>query len=119
VAAAAKSEAVVALFAVKMATKFIGVFPTSFGFRVQRRQVWYTTMMMLTRLTFGSISDLFGYTHGFIDRGQYSVLVTVVVLTALVPTMIAQAFFYHRFHGLSWGRSRRGSEAEAEPIDVG
>jgi hypothetical protein len=30
---------------------------------------------------------------GIIDRAQFSVLVTVVVLTAVVPTAIAQRFF--------------------------
>jgi hypothetical protein len=45
------------------------------------------------------------------------VLVTVVVLTALVPTLIAQAFFLPRSHDLSWGRRMRAEE-EAEPIDA-
>lgn len=109
--------AVVLLFAVKMAAKFVGVFPSALGFRVQGRQAWYTTMMMSTGLTFGSISALFGYTHGYIDRGQYSVLVTVVVLTALVPTLIAQALFYPRFHQLAWGRTMQG-EGEPEPAEA-
>jgi len=102
---------VVVLFGVKMVAKFIGVFPTAAGFGVGGRQRWYTTMMMSTGLTFGSISALFGYTHGFIDRGQYSVLVTVVVMTALVPTLIAQAFFQPRDHDLAWGRSAEGEHA--------
>jgi Kef-type K+ transport system membrane component KefB len=106
--------AVVALFGVKMVAKFIGVFPATLGFGVRDRQGWYTTMMMSTGLTFGSISALFGYTHGFIDRGQYSVLVTVVVLTALVPTLIAQAFFLPRVHDLAWGR---GTPTQEE-VDV-
>jgi Kef-type K+ transport system membrane component KefB len=96
--------AVLALFAVKVVAKFAGVFPTTFGFGVRGRQGWYTTMMMSTGLTFGSISALFGYTHGLLDRGQYSVLVTVVVMTALLPTLVAQIFFRPRSHDLSWGR---------------
>lgn len=109
--------AVLALFGVKVAAKFIGVFPATIGFGIRGRQGWYTTMMMSTGLTFGSISALFGYTHGFIDRGQYSVLVTVVVLTALVPTLIAQTFFLPRSHDLRWGRTMRAEEA-VEPVDV-
>ena len=108
--------AVLALFAVKVAAKFVGVFPTTFGFGVRGRQGWYTTMMMSTGLTFGSISALFGYTHGFVDRTQYSVLVTVVVLTALVPTLIAQTLFQPRSHELRWGRTTR--EQEAQPVDA-
>lgn len=116
-AVAAGLGAVVVLFAVKMAAKFVGVFPAALGFGVRGRQAWYTTMMMSTGLTFGSISALFGYTHGYIDRSQYSVLVTAVVLTALVPTLIAQALFYPRFHHLRWGQTMQG-EGEAEPADA-
>jgi len=46
-----------------------------------------------TGLTFGSISALYGLTHGFITRTQYTVLVTVVILSAFVPTLIAQMLF--------------------------
>jgi Kef-type K+ transport system membrane component KefB len=85
---------VVLLFGVKVGAKILGVLPASRAFGIGGRQGWYTTMMMSTGLTFGSISALFGLTHGYISRAQYSVLVTVVVLTALVPTLIAQLFFF-------------------------
>jgi hypothetical protein len=49
--------------------------------------------MMATGLTFGTISALFGLEHQLIDRTQYTVLVTVVIGSAVVPTLIAQAFF--------------------------
>jgi Kef-type K+ transport system membrane component KefB len=94
--------AVAVLFGVKMITKVISVFPATRAFRIRGRQAWYTTMMMSTGLTFGSISALFGLTHGYIDRDQYSILVTVVVLTALLPTLIGQVFFYPRTTGLVW-----------------
>ena len=96
--------AVAVLFGVKMVTKVISVFPATRAFRIRGRQAWYTTMMMSTGLTFGSISALFGLTHGYIDRDQYSILVTVVVLTALIPTLIAQACF---IHGLPASLGRR------------
>jgi hypothetical protein len=48
---------------------------------------------MPTGLTFGSISALFGLTHGLIDRTQYTGLVTMVVLSAFVPTLIAEQLF--------------------------
>jgi Kef-type K+ transport system membrane component KefB len=99
------------LFAVKMVAKFVGVYPATLAFRVRGKQAVYTTMMMSTGLTFGTISALFGLTHGFIDRSQYSVLVTVVVMTALVPTLIGQFFFYPRAHHLAWG-------AENPPDDL-
>src|SRR6266540_4618092 len=50
-------------------------------------------LLMSIGLTFGTISATYGYTAGIIDRAQFSVLVTVVVLTAVLPTAIAQRFF--------------------------
>jgi hypothetical protein len=70
--------------------------------------------MMSTGLTFGSISALFGLTHGIIDRSQYSVLVTVVVLTALVPTLIAQTVFKPLTTHIELGRKARSSALVAQ-----
>jgi glutathione-regulated potassium-efflux system ancillary protein KefC len=67
---------------------------------------------MSTGLTFGSISALFGLTHGYIDRGQYSVLVTVVVLSALVPTLVANGLVYPHAHVLRWGAENPPEELE-------
>jgi hypothetical protein len=53
----------------------------------------YTTLLMSTGLTFGSISALFGLTHNIIDQTQYSLLIVAVVASAVVPTLIANAFF--------------------------
>ena len=53
----------------------------------------YTTLLMSTGLTFGTISALFGLTHKYITQDQYSILVTVVIGSAIVPTMIAQTWF--------------------------
>ena len=58
-----------------------------------RRERTYTTLLMATGLTFGSIAALFGLTHGLIDKAQYTELVTVVILSAFVPTLIAQQLF--------------------------
>jgi len=81
---------------VKMATKFIGVWPVARAFDFAHRESMYVTLLMSTGLTFGTISALFGLTNGIIDRDQYTVLVTVVILSALVPTLIAQQFFRPR-----------------------
>jgi hypothetical protein len=48
---------------------------------------------MSTGLTFGTISALFGLNAGVIDTTQFSLLVTVVVLSAVVPTAIAERWF--------------------------
>ncbi len=84
---------IVTLFLVKMVTKFIGVWPTAKAFRLPKRERTYTTLLMATGLTFGSISALYGLTHHLINRAQYTELVTVVILSAFVPTLIAQQFF--------------------------
>jgi hypothetical protein len=57
----------------------------------------YTTLLMSTGLTFGSISALFGLTHGIIDKGQYSLLIAVVIGSAVVPTIIANAWFVPKY----------------------
>ena len=69
------------------------MFPTARGFGLAFRENMYTTLLMSTGLTFGSISALFGYQRGFITQAQYTVLVTVVIASAVVPTLLAQAFF--------------------------
>jgi len=43
--------------------------------------------------------------HNIIDRQQYSVLVTVVILSAFVPTLVAQKFFQPTLRTMTaWGR---------------
>jgi Kef-type K+ transport system membrane component KefB len=53
----------------------------------------YTTLLMSTGLTFGSICALYGLTNGIIDQLQYTILVTAVIASAVVPTLIAQRWF--------------------------
>jgi Kef-type K+ transport system membrane component KefB len=84
---------VAAFFLMKMITKVCGVLPFTLTFGFGKRRGIYTTLLMATGLTFGSISALFGLTHGYIDRSQYTILVTVVILSAVVPTLIAERFF--------------------------
>ncbi len=86
----------VALFFAKSFSKFIGLFPTVKAFQYQREEGLYYTLMMSTGLTFGTISALFGFNHGVIDQAQYSHLVATVIGSAVIPTMIANAFFMPR-----------------------
>ena len=73
----------------KILTKFVGILPLTRRFKFDRREGMYTTLLMCTGLTFGSISALFGFTNHIIDQQQYTVLVTAVILSAVVPTLIA------------------------------
>ena len=79
---------------VKMAAKFIGVLPATRAFRYDRRTGIYTTLLMSTGLTFGTISALYGLTNHYIDSSQYSALVAAVILSAVVPTVVAQKWFF-------------------------
>jgi len=92
-AMATSAGLILALLAVKLGAKSIGVWPLARVFNLPPREANYTTLMMATGLTFGTISALFGLEHHLIDRTQYTVLVTVVIGSAVVPTLIAQAFF--------------------------
>jgi Kef-type K+ transport system membrane component KefB len=79
------------LFALKMATKFVGVY--FLAKRYLRHGEIYTTLLMSTGLTFGTIASVFGLNTGYIDRTQYSVLLGVVLASAVIPTFIAQKWF--------------------------
>jgi len=80
-----------ALFAVKVAAKLAGVFPLARRFVGEGST--YFTLLMSTGLTFGTISALYGYQAGIIDKTQFSLLVATVVLSAVVPTLVAQRWF--------------------------
>ena len=79
------------LVVAKMAPKLGLVFPAAR--RAMPRHATFMTLLMSTGLTFGTISSLYGLNAGIIDGTQFSLLVTVVVLSAIVPTAIAQTFY--------------------------
>jgi glutathione-regulated potassium-efflux system ancillary protein KefC len=80
-------------FAVKLVTKFAGVMPSTRYFGSTNKEAVYTSLLMSTGLTFGTIAALFGRSHGIIDAGQYSALVAAIIGTAVIPTLVANAFF--------------------------
>lgn len=90
--------AFIVLLLMKMASKYAGVFPVTKAFRAPNQEANYTTLLMSTGLTFGTISALFGLSHKIIDQGQYSAIVAAVIGSAVIPTMIANAFFFPRHH---------------------
>ncbi|MFI5261215.1 MAG: cation:proton antiporter [Candidatus Limnocylindrales bacterium] len=95
-------------FTVKLVAKVIGVWPAARAFGLPVRDANYTTLLMSTGLTFGTIAALFGLTNGYIDQATYTVLVTVVILSAVVPTLIATTFF----------EPRHGTALESEEVDA-
>jgi len=102
-----------ALLAVKVAFKFVAVYPPARRFMPEHAV--YTTMLMSTGLTFGTISATYGLNAGIIDKAQFSVLVTVVVLTAIVPTAVAQRFFAPSVIPADDATYGPDGSAEAEP----
>lgn len=82
-----------ALLLGKVASKIFGLYPFISCFRQDRKERWYYTLLMSTGLTFGTISSLYGLTHGLITQAQYSFLVAAVIASAVVPTLIAGLFF--------------------------
>jgi glutathione-regulated potassium-efflux system ancillary protein KefC len=81
---------------VKLITKCIGVYPVTRAFGSGPKDGMYTTLLMSTGLTFGTISALFGLSHDIIDQAQYSALVAAVIASAVIPTLIANAFYLPR-----------------------
>jgi Kef-type K+ transport system membrane component KefB len=79
------------LCAAKIVPKIAGVYPLARKYTSPHAA--FTTLLMSTGLTFGTITSLYGLQAGIIDRTQFSLLVTVVVLSAIIPTAIAQRFF--------------------------
>jgi len=80
-----------ALLLAKMVPKVAFIFPLAR--RAIPKHATFTTLLMSTGLTFGTISSLYGLNAGIIDQTQFSLLVTVVVLSAVVPTVIAERWF--------------------------
>jgi Kef-type K+ transport system membrane component KefB len=83
----------VALLLGKVASKIFGLYPFISAFRQDRNERWYYTLMMSTGLTFGTISSLYGLSHGLVTQEQYSFLVAAVIASAVVPTLIAGLAF--------------------------
>jgi Kef-type K+ transport system membrane component KefB len=87
---------VLVLFAAKVAAKIFGLYPVIGRFRSERNERWYYSLMMSTGLTFGTISALYGLSHGIVTQRQYSYLVAVVIGTAVIPSVIASLAFVPR-----------------------
>jgi len=76
---------------VKIATKFLGVLPAALRF--VRPHAVFTTLLMSTGLTFGTISSLYGLNAGIINRQQFTILLGAVIGSAVIPTVVAQRWF--------------------------
>ena len=92
----AAPAAFVLMLIIKVVSKIIGVYPVTKLYKSPNKEAMYTTLLMSTGLTFGTISALFGLSHDIIDQAQYSALVAAVIASAVIPTVIANAFYLPR-----------------------
>lgn len=111
----AAPAAFLVMLGVKLLTKVVGVYPITRSFGSPHRDGMYTTLMMSTGLTFGTISSLFGLSHGIINQAQYSALVAAVIGSAVVPTLIANALYLPR-HLLPDASSGMGAKIPITPV---
>ncbi len=109
--------AFVVMLVVKVATKIAGVYPVTKVFKAPPKEGMYTTLLMSTGLTFGTISSLFGLSHKIIDQAQYSALVAAVIASAVVPTLIANAFFMPRHLLPESEENRTMKDAVSKPVE--
>lgn len=111
------SIGIITLFlTIKILTKIIGVYPLALSFQMRKKEASYTTLLMATGLTFGTISALFGLNNHIIDQKQYTILVTVVILSAIIPTLIAQRFFQPEIEDMiAWGKLREKTKKDKKP----
>jgi Kef-type K+ transport system membrane component KefB len=93
----AAPAAFLVLLGAKLVTKIAGVYPVTRFLRSPRQEGMYTTLLMSTGLTFGTISALFGLSHEIVTPAQYSALVAAVIGSAVLPTLVANAFFLPRY----------------------
>src|SRR6266699_1331864 len=109
-----------ALLLLKMITKLVGVFPLARMHYMGKREASYTTLLMATGLTFGTISALFGLQNKIIDQRQYTILDSFAILSAFIPTLIAQKFFQPSVEAMhAWGRLYRKRIRVLSVEDVG
>ena len=104
---------VVILLLVEVATKVVSVYPVAKAFGSPHKDAMYTTLIMASGLTFGTIASLFGLSHKIIDESQYSTLVAAIIATAIIPTVIANSYFSPR-HLLPKDAVDVAAAAEAE-----
>ena len=79
------------LFTLRQISKYIGVYYPSKKFLKQNHT--YVTMMMSTGLTFGLVAAVFGLNNGIINQTEYSVITGILVLSAILPTFVAEKWY--------------------------
>jgi Kef-type K+ transport system membrane component KefB len=87
---------VLIFLALKMALKFAGILPSARIFRWPLKDGINASLLMSTGLTFGTISALYGLTSNMINQSQYTILLSAVIGSALLPALITQLIYPKR-----------------------
>src|SRR5438552_6311594 len=104
----------------QIVTKIVGVFPLARLPYMRIKEASYTKLLMATGLTFGTISSLYGLQNGIINQNQSTILVSIGILSAFVPPLIAQKFFQPTVEMMhAWGRLYRKRMRVLSVEDVG
>jgi Kef-type K+ transport system membrane component KefB len=93
----------------------VSVYPVARRFEKPHKDAMYTTLLMGSGLTFGTISALFGLSNKIIDQAQYSTLVAAIIGTAVIPTLIANRYYLPRHH---LPKDEKAEELALETSDV-
>jgi glutathione-regulated potassium-efflux system ancillary protein KefC len=85
---------ILGLLGAKMLSKFIGTY--YFNKKWIPEAPIFSTMLLSTGLTVGTITATLGRDLGFLDQTQFSIVIIAVILSAVVPTLIAKRFVPNR-----------------------
>ena len=78
------------LLGTKLASKVVGVYGLCKKWIPEAPM--FSTMLFSTGLTVGTITATLGHQLGYLSDAQFSIIVTAVILSAVVPTLIAKRF---------------------------
>ena len=81
---------ILGLLGMKLSSKLVGVY--GFCRKWIPEAPVFSTMLFSTGLTVGTITATLGRDLGFLSDAQFSIVVTTVILSAVVPTIIAKRF---------------------------
>jgi Kef-type K+ transport system membrane component KefB len=81
---------ILGLLGAKMLSKFMGTY--YFNKKWIPEAPIFSTMLLSTGLTVGTITATLGRDLGFLDQTQFSIALTAVIMSAVVPTLIAKRF---------------------------
>ncbi|MCQ5377575.1 MAG: cation:proton antiporter [Candidatus Methanomethylicia archaeon] len=81
---------IIGALAAKLISKIIGTYPLTRKWIPEGAA--FSTLMLSTGLTVGTITATLGFELGFLTKDQFTLVVLGVIMSAIVPTLIAKRF---------------------------